>query len=322
MHNFDEVRRLDVRVGDTVVVSKGGDVIPKVSAVVTERRPPDARPFQPPQRCPVCNTLVLRREGEVALRCPNSDCPGRRTAQLRHFVSRGALDIDGLGERTIEQLTAAGLVSDPASLWDLQAEDLAQLPGWGERSARKLTTAIAAARERGLTRLLFALGIPQVGVRAARQLAAFGSLDRLAAATVTELEAVDGVGPAMALSVREWFDDQDNQLLVARLRDRGVDPAETPVDEKPSGAGPQPLDGLTFVLTGALGRSRAEVAARLEELGATVTSSVSRRTSYVVAGDAPGSKVERARTLEIPVLNEDQLDELVMAQSGGPLWNQ
>jgi DNA ligase (NAD+) len=330
LHNFDEVARLDVRIGDTVAVSKGGDVIPKVTGVLHSKRPADAVPYTSPDTCPACGALPVRRDGEVALRCPSLRCPGRLAAQLRHFVARGGLDIDGLGDRSIEQLTAAGLLSDPASLWDLNAEELACRPGWGVRSAQKLVDAIREARERPLHRLVFALGIPHVGERAAKVLAQLGSVHRIAAATAAELEALDGIGPMIAASVRRWFDDASNQRLVERLQERGVDPTVTPQEaaeaaggrDAPDGNAPSaPLAGLTLVLTGTLSRPRPDVAARLEALGASVTSSVSRRTSYVVGGDAPGGKVQRALTLGVPVVDEHQLDELVMARSGGPLWN-
>ncbi len=324
LHNFDEVQRLDVRIGDTVAITKGGDVIPKVTGVLPDRRPPDAEPYTAPAACPACGSASERRDGEVALRCPNPACPGRLAARLRHFVARGGLDIDGLGERSIEQLTTAGFLEDPASLWDLQAEDLQALPGWGDRSARKLVEAIAEARERPLHRLLFALGIPHVGERAAKVIARLGSLQAIEEASSEELEALDGIGPMIADSVRGWFDSAENRQLVERLRARGVDPkppaAATEGGEEPAVAG-RPLSGVTFVLTGALSRPRPEVASRLEALGATVSSSVSRRTSYLVSGEAPGGKAERASSLGVPILNESQLEELVVARSGGPLWN-
>lgn len=315
LHNFDEVERLDVRVGDTVWITKGGEVIPKVIAVDRAARPPGSQPFLPPERCPECGTPVVRDPGEVAVRCPNPACPAVRLARLRHFVSRGAMEIEGLGGKLLEQLVREGLVTDPASLWDLDPGRLAQLPGWGEVSAANLMRELEAARTRPLPRLLFALGIPHVGERAARLLAErFGTMERLARASEEELEAIEGIGPVIARSVVAWFRDPANRELIRRLAERGVTGA--PVTRAGGG-----LDGLTFVLTGALSRPRPEVARRLEELGARVASSVSRRTSYVVAGESPGSKLERARELGVPVLDEAGLEALVRERTGEALWS-
>jgi len=315
LHNFDEVERLDVRVGDTVWITKGGEVIPKVIAVDRAARPPGSQPFLPPERCPECGTPVVRDPGEVAVRCPNPACPAVRLARLRHFVSRGAMEIEGLGGKLLEQLVREGLVTDPASLWDLDPGRLAQLPGWGEVSAANLMRELEAARTRPLPRLLFALGIPHVGERAARLLAErFGTMERLARASEEELEAIEGIGPVIARSVVAWFRDPANRELIRRLAERGVTGA--PVTRAGGG-----LDGLTFVLTGALSRPRPEVARRLEELGARVASSVSRRTSYVVAGESPGSKLARARELGVPVLDEAGLEALVRERTGEALWS-
>ncbi|MCK5376055.1 MAG: NAD-dependent DNA ligase LigA [Acidobacteria bacterium] len=308
LHNFDEVARLDVRVGDTVWVMKGGEVIPKVVGVVTSERREDSEPFIPPTHCPVCETAVVREAEEVALRCPNPECPSVKGARLRHFVSRGAMEIEGLGDRSLEQLMEAGLVSDEASLWDLGREDLANLPGWGEVSAANLVREINEAGARPLHRILFALGIPHVGERAARLLARrFGSLEGLAEAEAEELESIDGVGPVMASAVRTWFAKPRNRERVKRLKDRGIDPFEEirGVDDEAV------LAGLTFVLTGALSQPRRELKERLEGLGATVVGSVSARTSYLVAGADPGSKLVRARDLGVEVLDEDGLNQML-----------
>ena len=308
LHNFDEVARLDVRVGDTVWVMKGGEVIPKVVGVVTSERREDSEPFIPPTHCPVCETAVVREAEEVALRCPNPECPSVKGARLRHFVSRGAMEIEGLGDRSLEQLMEAGLVSDEASLWDLGREDLANLPGWGEVSAANLVREINEAGARPLHRILFALGIPHVGERAARLLARrFGSLEGLAEAEAEELESIDGVGPVMTSAVRTWFAKPRNRERVKRLKDRGIDPFEEirGVDDEAV------LAGLTFVLTGALSQPRRELKERLEGLGATVVGSVSARTSYLVAGADPGSKLVRARDLGVEVLDEDGLNQML-----------
>lgn len=307
LHNFDEVARLDVRVGDTVWVSKGGEVIPKVTGVLSSQRPADAEAIVAPSSCPVCGTPVVRVAEEVALRCPNPACPAVVRARLRHFVSRGAMDIEGLGDRTLVQLVEAGLVTDEASLWDLDAEELAELEGWGETSAAKLMRELDRARSTPLHRLLFALGIPLVGERAAKLLAAsFGSLGRLAEADDNQLLALEGIGPAIAASVISWFRDPHNRALVARLAERGVDPVE-----ERRGTHEGALAGRTFVITGTLSRPRQEIKARLEELGAAVAGSVSRKTDFVVAGDSAGSKLERARSLGIEVLDEAGLERLL-----------
>lgn len=312
LHNGDEVARLDVRVGDLVWVAKGGDVIPKVVAVDPEGRGADSEPFRMPERCPVCATPVVREEGEVAVRCPNRECPAVRRQRLFHFVSRAGMDIEGLGKRLVEQLLSEGLVSDPASLWDLDGERLASLPHWGEKSAANLVGEIAAARVRPLWRLLVALGIRHVGERAAKALASrFGSLAAIGGTTAADLEQVEGVGPVIAASVVAFFGGEEGAALVRRLRDRGVDPREETVPV----AGPEPLAGLTFVLTGALSRSREEAAAVLEGAGARVTNRVSRRTSYVVAGEDAGSKLAKARELGVAVLDEDGLRRL-LAEKG------
>ena len=316
LHNFDELERLDVRVGDTVWVTKGGEVIPKVVAVDLAARPPDAEPFPVPRACPACGTPVVRDPGEVAIRCPNPRCPAVVAARLRHFVSRGGMEIEGLGGRLLDQLLAEGMISDPASLWDLDPERLAALPGWGEVSAANLVRELEEARRRPLHRLLFALGIPHVGERAARLLAErFGTMERLEEASREELESIDGIGPVIAGSVVEWFRDPENRELIRRLAAHGV-----LMEEPAAEGGERPLEGLSFVLTGTLSRPRPEVQARLEELGARVTSSVSRRTSYVVAGEDPGSKLAKARTLGVPVLTEEEL-ETVVSERGGDLWN-
>jgi DNA ligase (NAD+) len=321
LHNFDEVARIDVRVGDTVWVAKGGEVIPKIEGVVLDLRPAAAEPFPIPAECPSCATPVERRPGEVAVRCPNPACPAAVASRLRHLVSRGAMEIEGLGGERLEQLAQAGLINDAASLWDLEAGELERLPGWGKLSAAKLVAEIAAARERPLERLLFGLGIPLIGERAARLLAAtFGSLRALAAASAEDLEAVDGIGPAMAASLQRWFEDPGNAALIARLRERGVDPSAPPAATTVDGGCALGLAGLTFVITGTLSRPRPELRERLEQLGATVTGSVSARTSYLVAGSDAGSKLVKARELGVEVLDEAGLERLVEERTGRVLW--
>jgi DNA ligase (NAD+) len=316
LHNADEVARLDVRVGDTVWVAKGGDVIPKVVAVDPDARPRDARPFHMPDACPACGTAVVREPGEVAVRCPNRACPGVRRQRLFHFVSRAGLDIEGLGKRMVEQLTEQGLVSDAASLWELRPERLAELPQWGEKSAANLLSELEEARRKPLWRLLVALGIRHVGEKAAKLLAMrFGELEALSRAHQAELEEIEGIGPTIARSVVAFFADRENANLVRRLRAHGVDPHEQVVAQ--AGAA-NPLGGLTFVLTGTLSRPRERVAELLQNAGAKVTESVSRKTSYVVAGADCGGKLAKARQLGVSVLDEEGLRRVLIEK--GVAW--
>jgi DNA ligase (NAD+) len=317
LHNFDEVARLDLQIGDTVWIAKGGEVIPKVVGVVSAKRPAGGSPVVAPDHCPGCGAGVVREPGEVALRCPNPVCPAVVAARLRHFASRGAMEIDGLGGRRLEQLVEAGLVSDAASLWDLEVERLAGLPRWQERSASKLVAELDRARSRPLHRLLFALGIPGVGERAAKQLARrFPSLDALAEAAADEIEAIDGIGPSLSSSIVGWFAEPTNRELLDRLRSRGVDP----VEEVAPDSGPRPLVGTVFVVTGALSRPRREVTARLEELGAAVASSVSGKTTHLLTGESTGGKLDRARALGVEIVDEAGLQAILTRRGGGQLW--
>jgi len=313
LHNFEEVQRLDVRPGDTVLVTKGGEVIPKVVAVLLAQRPPGTAAVAVPSRCPVCDAEVVREAEEVALRCSNPRCPAVTQAKLRHFVSRDALDIDGLGSKLLDQLLEAGLIDDPASLWDLQGSRLEQLPGWGSTSAARLLTSLEQAKHRPLHRLLFGLGIPLVGEGAARLLAQhYPSLDKLAAATAQELAEIDGVGPVMAASITQWFATPAHRHLLQRLAERGVESQALPAPA----AGGAPLAGETIVITGTLGQPRSAVKQRLQDLGATVTSSVSRSTTLVLAGANPGSKAQRAAELGVPIVDEQRLDEMIRQRGG------
>ncbi len=308
LHNFDEIVRLDTRVGDTVWITKGGEVIPKVVGVLSAERAPGAPPYEVPKICPSCGTPVVREVEEVALRCPNPECPAVLGARLRHFVARGAMEIEGLGGRLLEQLVEADLVTDEASLWNLEAETLAELPGWGEISAAKLVAELQEARGRPLHRLLFALGIPHVGERAAKVLAKrFGSLEALAEAAPAELEEVDGIGPVIAAAVTAWLDDPRHKALVVRLAERGIDPREDTGGE----ASESPLAGRSFVITGTLNRPRRELKEALEALGARVAGSVSSKTSVLVAGANAGSKLDKARELGVDIIDEAGLLEIL-----------
>lgn len=317
LHNGEEVARLDVRVGDTVWVAKGGDVIPKVVAVDPAGREVASQPFVMPRECPACGLPLSRESGEVAVRCGNRSCPEVVRQRLRHFVSRGGMDVEGLGPRFVDQLVAGGLVSDPASLWELDVETLAALPQWGERSATKVIAELASARNRPLWRLLTALGIRHVGERAARSLAAhFRCLDDLEAAGFDELQAIPGVGPRIAGSIQEFFRDPESQRALSRLKQVGVDPRQAPDGQAPAEAAP--LSDMIVVLTGTLSRPRPAVKAILEAAGARVVNSVSGSTTHLIAGEAPGGKLERARALGVAVLDERGLDALLRER--GVVW--
>ena len=307
LHNADEIERLDVREGDTVIVERAGDVIPHILGVVTEKRPQGSTPFAFPTACPVCGSAAFRPEGEVVSRCMNSACPARLKEGLLHYGSRRAMDIEHLGEAVVEQLVDRGLVGNFAGLYGLSVEALAGLERLAEKSARNLHTAIQGSKGRGLARLLFALGIRYVGENVARILAAeFGGMDKLARAAEEELAAVHGIGPRIAKSVALFFQQADNRHLIALLKQAGVKM------EEESSAGPKPLLGKVFVLTGGLERmTRDEAKAAIQRLGGRVTASVSKKTDYVIVGTDPGSKYEEAKRLGIPTLDEDGFQALI-----------
>ena len=321
LHNLDEIRRKNVRVGDTIVVHKAGDVIPEVVGPVLELRPEGAEEFQMPAVCPSCGSPVVREEGEVAFRCVSIDCPAQSHERLAHWVSRKAMDIDGLGDELIGKLVAAGLVSDVADFYDsLDEEALAACPTGrvsvsgedilvGKTIAAKVMDQVNESRGRGLARVLFGLGIRHVGEQVARDLAReFGSLGKLQEADEERIASVEGVGPKIAHSVSEFLSVEENLAVIERLREAGVSLEEERASEKR----PQTLAGLTFVLTGTLERrTRDEAKAALVALGAKVTGSVSKKTSYVVAGAAAGSKLTKAESLGVPVLDEAALDRVI-----------
>ena len=314
LHNEDEIRRKDVRIGDTVVVRRAGDVIPEVLEIVPELRPPDAREFQMPERCPVCASLIERGEGEVIARCSGGlICPAQRKQALLHFAGRRALDIDGLGEKLVDQLVDAGLVSHPAGLFDLDLPTLQGLERMGEKSARNLLAAIAAARSTTLERFIYALGMRHVGETTARDLARhFGNYAALAAATEDELLRVPDVGPVVAQSIRRFLDDARNRAEVDALIGK-LEAIAAPAPVARSAA----LAGASFVLTGTLPTlSRDDAAALIEARGGKVSSAVSRKTRYVVAGEEAGSKLVKAQELGIAVLDEAGLLALLESTGG------
>jgi DNA ligase (NAD+) len=308
LHNYEDLARKDVRVGDTVRLEKGGDVIPKVVEVVVERRPEGARPFEIPERCPECGEPVVREPGEVAWRCVNPVCPAVVAESIRHFVGRNAMDIEGLGGERVDQLLREKRISDFPDLYRLRREQLEDLEGWGEKSAENLLNQIDSSRTRELHRLLFALGIRFVGERVARLLAQrFGSLEALEQASEQELLEVPEVGPKVAQAVRAHFEDPRQRKRLSALAAGGVKPPAVAATK-----GERPLEGKTIVLTGKLtGYTREEAAGRLEELGARVASSVSAKTHLVIAGEDAGSKLDKARKLGIEVLDEEGLTRLL-----------
>jgi len=309
LHNQDEIERKDVRVGDTVVVQRAGDVIPQIVKVVKSKRPKRTRKFEFPSKCPVCAAACVRLEDEVVTRCPNIDCPAQLKNNLRHLASRGALDVEGLGEKIVDQLVDLGLVGRLSDLFRIEAEQLADLDRMGEKSARNLVANLERARRTTLARFLIALGIRHVGEGVAEIVARrFGDLDALIEASREDLEAIEGIGPTIAESITRFFNDERNREEVARLREFGVTwPVTAPATPTEG-----PLSGKTFVLTGTLaGMRRPQAKKRLEALGAKVTGTVSKKTDYVVAGAEPGSKLAKAEKLGVPILDGDAFDALL-----------
>lgn len=311
LHNEDDVKRKDVRRGDTVIVRRAGDVIPEVVGPVLARRPPNAKRWKFPTKCPVCGQPLVRVEGEANHHCVNVDCPAQRVQRLVHWASRGALDIEGLGEERVRQFVEAGLLQDAADIYGLTVERLVPLERIGERSAQLLVGAIEDSKQRPLWRVLVGLGINHVGPTAARALArAFADLGSIMQASEDELVAVEGVGPTIAQSIGTWFSIDRNQRLVDLLREAGVNFEGERVPQVPEAEAT--LAGLTFVLTGTLERrTRDESAAQIEARGGKVTASVSKKTSYVVVGDSPGSKLAKAEQLGVPILDEAAFERLL-----------
>lgn len=302
LHNQDYITQKDIRIGDTVIVQKAGEIIPEVVEVVPGERPETAQPYFLPDTCPVCGAPVTRDPDGAAVRCTGAECPAQLLRNLTHFASRNAMDIDGLGPAVMNQLIESGLVKTAADLYGLRAEEIAQLDRMGAKSAQNAVEAIAKSRENDLWRLLFALGIRQVGEKAAKVLAArFGSFDALANASEEELTAIDDVGPITARYLREWLESPQSKDLIARLKVAGInmESRTKPVDSR--------FAGQTFVLTGALTRfTRDEAAEMIEQRGGKAAGSVSKKTTCVVAGENAGSKLKKAQELQIPVLTEEE----------------
>jgi DNA ligase (NAD+) len=307
LHNFDEVARKDVRVGDAIVVEKGGDIIPKVVDVLIAKRPEGTEPIALPTECPACHEPLHRFEGEVAIRCINQGCPAIVRESLFHFGARKAMDIEGLGYQTITQLLDANLITDYASLYELREEDVAKLPGKGELSARKLAEGIEKSKTAELSRVIFAIGIRMVGERAAKLLAdRFGSIEALMDATTEELVEVEEIGPKVAEAITFYFSVPANRERMEKMQRLGVAPRHV------SAVTGDRLAGKTLVVTGTLARfSRDEIHKLIEREGGKPSGSVSAKTSYLVAGDAAGSKLDKAKSLDVPVLTEDEFLALI-----------
>ena len=307
LHNQDFITEKDIRIGDTVLVRKAGEIIPEILSVELDKRPEGTSPYFLPKVCPECGAPVERDEEGAHIRCTGAECPAQLLRNLAHFASRDAMDIDGLGIAVVESLAGAGLVKTPGDLYFLREEEVARLERMGKKSARNLLAAVEASKQRDLGRLLYAFGIRQVGQKAGKVLAArFRTMEALEQATLEELTAVDDIGAVTAESVLSWLASPQSRHLIARLREAGVNmtAAEQGSDQR--------FAGKTFVLTGALERfTRDEAAAMIEERGGKSASSVSKKTSYVVAGEAAGSKLRKARELGIPVLTEEEFLELL-----------
>jgi DNA ligase (NAD+) len=311
LHNEEDLARKDVRVSDEVVVMRAGDVIPQVVSPLVQRRPKRTRRVKPPSKCPICGTEIVKPEDAVFSICPNrSGCPGQSFQHVKHFVSKGAMDIDGLGEKQAMRFLQEGLIADVADIYELREEQLVGLEGFGELSARNLLAAIDASRSRPFKRVLYALGLPGVGYVTAEALADnFGSIDALHEADPERIEEVEGVGPIMAVQIAESLADEPTWALVEKLKEKGLRLEAAKSERRAEGG---PLEGKTVVLTGTLPElTREEAAALVKSAGGKVTNSVSKKTDYVVAGENPGSKLAKAEKFETEILNEAGLRSLL-----------
>ena len=306
LHNEDEIERLGVQIGDTVLIERSGDVIPKVVRVLEEAK--DRRPFRVPKHCPVCGGDVVREPGEVASRCINTNCPAKLKQSVLHFAARGVMDIDGMGDSLVDQLVDGGHVRSVGDVYGLTLEQLMALERMGQKSAQKIVDNIERSKQRPLPRVLNALGIPFVGERTAQILAdTFGSIDAIAAADEDKLQEADEVGPKVARAIHEYFAEERNLKLVEQLREAGL--RFTHQIKRREGG---PLEGKTFVLTGTLPTlTREDAKARIEAAGGKVTGSVSKKTNFVVAGEEAGSKLDKARALEVVVIGERELLDMI-----------
>ena len=309
LHNMDEIERLGLQIGDTVLLERAGEVIPHVLKVVKEAK--DRRPFHMPKKCPVCGSAIHKVEGEVAYRCVNSACPAKLKESVQHYAGRHAMNIDGLGEKIVEQLVGKGMVRDVADLYSLKLEEVAELERMGEKSAQNLLNEIEGSKKQPLDRLIYALGIQFVGERTGQLLAEhFSTLEELASATAEELENVNEVGPKVAQSITEFFSEPANKKIIKKLREKGVNPKAEKREVKS-----QKLAGKSFVFTGSLAnRSREEAGELVQQHGGKVGGSVSKKTDYVVVGTDPGSKYEKAKELGVAILTEAEFEKLIGAK--------
>ena len=316
LHNYDQIQRLDVRRGDTVVIRKAGEIIPEVLRVVTEKRPPQSEPVVYPTNCPVCDTALVRGEDEAAFKCPNIyGCRAQITRRLEHFVGKEAMNIDGMGEVLVVKLVEKGLVEDAGDFYKLDFETLSGLERMGEKSARKILEQIEAAKKRPMANLFAALGIPHVGVNMAYDLAQyFPSIEALSSATPEEIEKIEGVGPNISRSVSEFFKHPQTIKLIEKLRQSGVS-LEEAADRAASLKISNTLEGKTFVITGTLqGMDRLKAETEIKQRGGKASSSVSKKTTYLVAGENAGSKLTKAQELGVTVLSEDEFMELLKTE--------
>lgn len=317
LHNFDFISDRDIRIGDIVKIKRAGDVIPYVIGPVEKLRTGHERVFTPPSRCPICGESVENIPGEVAWYCVNSACPEQLVRNVEHFVSRGAMDIVGLGKKIVDQLVKNKLITDVSDLYYLHTEDLLSLDGFAEKKAENLISAISESKQRPLSRFLTSLGIRGVGEVMSEELVTkYGDLDQLSKATIAELELIEGVGPNIASAIVDWFNSTTNRKVLEKLRKVGVWPTSYPTWEKTSEN--QPFDNLTFVITGTLeSMTRSEAKEYIQDRGGKVASSISNKTSYLVVGDNPGSKFDKAQTLGIPIIDEKMLQDLAQGSLGG-----
>jgi DNA ligase (NAD+) len=305
LHNMDEIERLGLQIGDTVLIERAGEVIPHVLRVVKEGK--NRKPFRMPKECPECHSKIHKIEGEVAYRCVNAACPAKRKESILHFAGRHAMNIDGLGEKIVDQLVDKGLVKDVADLYSLKLEQVAELERMAEKSAQNLLEEIEASKNNSLSRVIYALGIQFVGERTGQLLAEhFSSLEELAAAKDSQLEEVPEVGPKVAASIVEFFSEPANRQIIKKLEKAGVRPTAEKVVVKS-----KKLAGKTFVFTGGLAnRSREEAGELVIQNGGKVISSVSKKTDYVVVGSDPGSKYDKAKELGVTILDEAEFEKL------------
>jgi DNA ligase (NAD+) len=307
LHNEDEVLKKDVRVGDTVVIQRAGDVIPEVVKVISEKRTGNENIFKMPAHCPECGSEIVRYEGEVAHRCVNISCPAQLKEHIRHFASRGAMDIEGLGEKVSAQLFDARLIADPADLYFLNREQLVALDRQAEKSAQNLIEAIGKSKNPPLDKFIYALGIRHVGERTAKLLAArFGSMEKLIAAKQEDLMAINEIGPEIAASVVEFFHEHKNIDVMNKFNKAGIVPQNKEIADN------APLQGKSFVFTGTMERmARNEAKTIVENLGGTIHSGVTKKTTYVVAGSEPGSKLDKAKSSGIKIISEEEFLKLI-----------